>query len=298
MKSMDHAKKVVLGTVQIGLDYGVSNRSGLMPLTEATDLIKTAHRLGCRTLDTAQAYGDAELKLGQIGVDQFKVISKLAHLPQECSDLTEHVYRNVHEMRSKVGTRAFEAVLLHNPRELLVLTDKQISQVTAGFDLLKREGVIRKCGVSVYNPNELEDISSCFDSELVQIPCCPLDARWAELPRIQKMFKSGVEIHVRSIFLQGLLLMKSADIPGYFNPWSEMLGQWREWVKDHGMTRLEACLLISLKNPLFDKIVVGAQSKDELEQQFHCLSNQMLDFPTIGFGTSDEAFLDPSRWGK
>lgn len=298
MTSTNHSEKIVLGTVQIGLNYGVSNQSGRMSLLEATDLIKTAHRLGCRTLDTAQAYGESEQRLGQIGVDQFDVISKLAHLPQDCSDLAEYVYRNVNEMRSRVGTRAFEAVLLHNPRELLVLTDKQISQVTAGFDLLKREGVIRKCGVSVYSPNELADISSCFDSELVQIPCCPMDTRWEESPKLQKMRKNGVEVHVRSVFLQGLLLMEPVDIPCYFNPWSGILGQWREWVKDHGMTRIQACLQISLKNPLFDKIVVGAQSKDELEQQFHLLSHQVLDLPPIDFGTSDEAFLDPSQWKK
>jgi len=298
MTSANHSEKIVLGTVQIGLDYGVSNQSGRMSLPEATDLIKTAHRLGCRTLDTAQAYGVSEQRLGQIGVDQFDVISKLAHLPKDSNDLAEHVYRNVNEMRSRVGTRAFEAVLLHNPRELMVLTDKQISQVTAGFDLLKREGVIRKCGVSVYSPNDLADISSSFDTELVQLPCCPLDTRWAKSQKLQQMRKNGVEIHVRSVFLQGLLLMKPVDIPDYFNPWSEILGQWREWVKGHGMTCIQACLQISLKNPLFDKIVVGAQSKNELEQQFHLLSHQMLDFPPIGFGTSDEAFLDPSQWKK
>ena len=75
MTSANHSEKIVLGTVQIGLDYGVSYQSGRMSLLEATDLIKTAHRLGCRTLDTAQAYGASEQRLGQIGVDQFDVIS-------------------------------------------------------------------------------------------------------------------------------------------------------------------------------------------------------------------------------
>jgi aryl-alcohol dehydrogenase-like predicted oxidoreductase len=291
-------QKLVLGTVQLGLDYGISNQSGLMPLDHAADLLECAYANGCRMLDTAEAYGVSEHRLGLIGVERFEVISKLAHLPTDIGDLENYIYDRVMAMLARVKVTAFEGVLLHNPRELLALSDAQLAQTRAGFDRLKEEGIIRKCGVSVYTPQDLDVISGRFESDLVQLPCCPLDIRWAQSGIVQELRAGGVEIHARSVFLQGLMMMKLEDVPAYFDPWRGLLASWRDWTCDMGMTPLEACLRISLDNPLFDKLVVGAQTRTELEQQLQILSMPVADLPAPGFGTSDEAFLDPSRWQK
>lgn len=292
------AQKLVLGTVQFGLDYGISNQSGLMPLSHAAELLEYAHANGCRTLDTAEAYGVSEHRLGEIGVERFEVISKLAHLPADSGDLEKYIYDSVTAMLARVKVPAFEAVLLHNPRELMALSDAQLEQVRAGFDRLKEKGIIRKCGVSVYAPQDLVAISGRFDSDLVQLPCCPLDTRWAQSEIVRELRADGVEIHARSVFLQGLMVMKLEDVPAYFDPWRGLLASWRDWTRDMGMTPLEACLRISLNNPLFDKLVVGAQSRTELEQQLNVLSMPVAGLPAPGLGTSDEGFLDPSRWQK
>lgn len=288
--------KLVLGTVQIGLDYGVSNRAGLMPFEQASDLLRTAYDNGCRTLDTAQAYGVSEKRLGEIGVERFDVISKLAHLPGNCSDFASHVYNSVTAMLARVRVPTFEGVLLHNPRELLSLSSEQVSQVTSGFERLKREGLVRKYGISVYCPEDLTELSAVFPSDLVQLPCCPLDTRWAQSSIVGKLRASGVEIHVRSVFLQGLMLMTPDEMPAYFAPWRDLFVRWRDWTYDHGMSPLEACLRISLHNPLFDKLVVGAQSRRELEEQLRILETHIDDTPVPNFGTTDIAILDPSQW--
>jgi aryl-alcohol dehydrogenase-like predicted oxidoreductase len=292
------AQKLVLGTVQLGLNYGISNQSGLMPLNHAAELLECAHANGCRTLDTAEAYGLSEHRLGEIGVERFEVISKLAHLPADIGDLETFIYDRITAMLARVKVTAFEGVLLHNPLELLALSDAQLEQTRAGFARLKEEGIIRKCGVSVYTPQDLVAISGRFESDIVQLPCCPLDTRWAQSEIVHELRADGVEIHARSVFLQGLMMMNVEEVPAYFDPWRGLLTRWRNWTSDMGMTPLEACLRISLDNPLFDKLVVGAQSRTELEQQLKILSMPVASLPALGFGTSDEAFLDPSRWQK
>lgn len=290
--------KFVLGTVQIGMDYGVSNKSGLMTTEDAADLLECAHAIGCSTLDTAEAYGISEQRLGEIGVERFDVISKLAHLPADSDDLEKYVYDSVKAMLDRVKVPAFEGVLLHNPRELLVLSEQQVAQTRAGFDRLKYEGLIRKCGVSVYAPQDLFELSGRFTSDIVQLPCCPLDTRWAQSAIVQEFLQAGVSIHVRSVFLQGLMLMDPDEVPAFFNPWRDLLEQWHAWIRDNEMTPLQACLHLSLHNPMFDKIVVGAQSRAELEQQFETANLPLTAVPSLDFGTSDEAFLNPSRWEK
>ena len=290
--------RVVLGTVQIGLNYGISNQSGLMRLDEATSLISTAYTRGCRTLDTAEAYGNSEQRLGEIGVDRFEVISKLTHLPADCDNLERHVYTSVKAMLSRVNVRMFEGVLLHNPQELLALTSKQVKQTRAGFKRLKEEGLIRTCGVSVYTPLELIEVSKRFESDLVQLPSCPLDLRWFNSGLVQKLRAQGVEIHVRSVFLQGLLLMNLEEVPAYFSPWRNLLRQWHEWTCDLNLSPLQASLQITLHNPMFDKLVLGAQSRSELDQQLDIITTPISDIPSPDFGTIDEAFLNPSLWKK
>lgn len=287
---------IILGTVQIGLEYGVSRRAGLMPLKSAADLLDGAWEYGCRVLDTAEAYGVSEKRLGEIGVKQFDVISKLAHLPPGSHDLKEYVYNSVKAMLGRVKVTVFEAVLLHNPGELLFLSNLQLKQVRAGFDKLKDEGLIRRCGVSVYSPSELEAISKCFKSDVVQLPCCPLDVRWSHSDVLHKLREQGVEIHVRSIFLQGLLLMAHQEVPSYFEPWRGLLAEWHNWVEELNITPLQAALRLSLENDLFDKLVVGAHSKAELEQQFQSLTIPLKKLPPLNFGTADESLLDPSKW--
>ena len=291
-------QKLVLGTVQLGLDYGISNQYGVMTLDHAADLLECAHANGCRTLDTAEAYGVSEHRLGEIGVERFEVISKLAHLPADSGDIEKYIYDSVTAMLARVKVTAFEGVLLHNPRELMALSNVQLAQTRAGFDRLKEEGIIRKCGVSVYTPQDLVAISGRFASDLVQLPCCPLDTRWAQSEIVRELRGDGVEIHARSVFLQGLMMMELEDVPAYFDPWRGLLANWHDWTHDMCMTPLEACLRISLNNPLFDKLVVGAQSRTELEQQLKILQMPVAGLPVPGFGTSDEAFLDPSQWKK
>lgn len=298
MRASSAAQRLVLGTVQLGLEYGISNHSGLMSLDHAADLLECAYANGCRTLDTAEAYGLSERRLGEIGVERFSVISKLAHLPAECGNLEDYVYNRVTAMLSRVKAAALEGVLLHNPLELLTLSDAQLAQTRAGFGRLKENGLIRKCGVSVYKPEDLVAVSERFESDLVQLPCCPLDTRWAQSDIVQKLRAEGVEIHARSVFLQGLMVMSLEDVPSYFDPWRGLLSAWHDWTRETHITPMEACLRISMNNPLFDKLVVGAQSTMELAQQLEILDTPAVDLPALDFGTADESFLNPSRWQR
>ena len=154
---------------------------------------------------------------------------------------------------------------------------------------------MQKIGVSIYALDELGGLIKQYRLDLVQAPFNLLDRRLYASGWMQRLKDAGVEIHVRSAFLQGLLLMSREEIPSKFERWSGLLERWHSWLSSHTVTAVQACLAFPLSFTEIDHVVVGVDSVIQLEQIVRAATNTSLsDLPDLTCDAED--MINPARW--
>lgn len=284
--------QLILGTVQFGQKYGVSNNFGKTNQETVQDILKLAKKNKVNFLDTASAYGNVETLLGNIGVNNFDVISKLMPISKEIYNIDEWVNQSVLEILKNTQKKKLHALLIHHAKDLLT---KNGSSLYKSLKKQKEIGLIDKIGISVYDPEDLEVIIKNFNFDIVQLPLNIFDKRFLENNMLFSLKKLGIEIHVRSIFLQGLLLMDEKNIPAQFSSGKPILKKWNEWLATKNITAVEACLYFVKSCKYVDKILVGVQNEKQLMEIIIANSRSFIDdFPD--FGTQDKKLIDPREW--
>ncbi len=284
--------KLALGTVQFGLAYGIANRDGQVNQATIANMLKEASLSGIDTLDTAIAYGDSELCLGKAGIEDFKVITKLPAIPHlEIS--TTWINKQLNASFARLKTTKVYALLLHRPEQLLEENGFVLYQA---LEKLKQENKVKKIGISVYNPSELIAIMERYPIDLVQIPFNLVDRRLLQADYLAQLKQNGVEVHVRSVFLQGLLLMPKAAIPAKFSPWEGIWTKWHTWLQENNISALQACLSFPLGFSEIDRVVIGADNLMQLREIIAITDNliSLDDLPDLSI--QDEKLINPSLW--
>ncbi len=284
--------RLALGTVQFGTSYGVANASGQVSLEEARRILAHARANGIDMLDTAIAYGDSEARLGVIGVANWRVVSKLPALPPEIANVAEWVRAGVRGSLSRLGKSSLYALLLHRPEQLL---SSQGDALYRALQAVKSEGLVGRIGISIYEPAELDGLVDRFPVDVVQAPFNVVDRRLIESGWLARLKARGAELHVRSVFLQGLLLMPAAERPQKFQRWRSLWDGWDGWLAQTGLSPLEACVRYVLSFAEVDAAVVGVDSATQLAQ---IVDAGRGDLPLVpaGLGCSDADLLNPARW--
>lgn len=284
--------RLALGTVQFGLPYGVANRIGQVSRDQVQYILDFSRINRIDTLDTAIAYGESEKCLGDIGVKNFNLVTKLPEIPISCSNIYTWVSNQVKESLSRLRINKLYGLLLHHPSQLLDHFGLDLYQA---LNMLKEIDLVEKIGISIYSPDDLEKIISRFRFDIVQAPFNLIDQRLYKSGWMQRLKDDGVEIHARSIFLQGLLLMRQKDIPPKFYRWSHLWQSWHQWLDECNLTALQACLNFSLSFSQIDKIIVGVDSQIQLMQILKSIENEaVVNFPNIT--CDDERLINPTRW--
>jgi aryl-alcohol dehydrogenase-like predicted oxidoreductase len=286
--------KLALGTAQFGLKYGIANRRGEVSLSELAGILQVARASGIQTLDTAIAYGDAEQKLGEAGVGDCDVVSKLSVVPADCRDVTGWVVAAASASLSRLKVQRLYALLLHHPQQLL---EPGGIALYRSLRRLKADGVVLKIGVSVYDPNELNELFGRYELDLVQAPFNVLDRRFLDTGWLARLSGAGTELHVRSVFLQGLLLMNRSERPPAFNRWAPLWDKYEQWIGQTGLTALQACLRYALSFPEISKVIIGVDDADQLRA---AIDASFGPAPRIcdALGTDELELLNPARWPK
>jgi aryl-alcohol dehydrogenase-like predicted oxidoreductase len=284
--------KLALGTAQFGSNYGIANTEGCISTTEATKIFRSAHKYGIDTLDTAILYGDSESALGAIGVQSWKIITKLPLIPKESPSISQWIRRQVLNSMLRLGVKKLYGLLLHRPDQLLENIGLEIYNVLVA---LRDEGVVDKIGISIYATSELDLIFDKYDLEIVQAPLNILDRSLINSGWGIRLKNAGVELHVRSIFLQGLLLMPPYSRPPSFNRWSETWKVWDSWIESTGLSPLQACLSYVADHDCVDKIIVGIDSAEHLNQIVG-LSLRSIPYLPFFSDLKDDKLVNPSKW--
>ena len=284
--------RIALGTAQFGLAYGIANQTGQVRQAAAESILVRARRHGIDTIDTAIAYGESESVLGAIGVRDFKIVTKLPSIPENCSDVAAWVYAQCLSSINRMKVDSIDGLLLHRSQEFVGPSGGALGKALQD---LKTHGMVKKIGVSIYSPSELETVMPVCDIDLVQAPFNLIDRRISTSGWLCKLHAAGVEVHTRSAFLQGLLLMREDSIPQKFSRWNHLWRAWHEWLDKLSISALQACLAFVQGFPEIDKVVFGFDSIQQFDQVMDAgMLAPRLDFPEIG--CVDELLINPSNW--
>ena len=297
---MKRALKLGLGTVQWGMVYGIANRAGQATADEVGKLILVAKQHGITLLDTAHSYGEAEKLLGGHGVVSmgFRVVTKT--LPLESNDITGQDAALVSaafmdSLRWLECTQVY-GLLVHHADNLLAVGGDRLWAILQD---LKAQSRVEKIGVSVYQPNQLETILDRYQIDLVQLPLNLYDQRFMQTGLLGRLKKAGVEVHARSAFLQGLLLLPPAQLPGHFSTIRNHHAKLHQEISEAGLTPLEACLRFCIDQADIDQVIVGCETAGQFDEILGVAEQDGTYLPAPeSYSIRDETIIDPSMWRK
>jgi aryl-alcohol dehydrogenase-like predicted oxidoreductase len=286
--------RLALGAAQFGLHYGIANKVGQVTLPEVSAMLKLALSEGVDTIDTAIAYGESESFLGDVGVKDFKLITKLPAVPDDCADVSFWIQQQVRASLNRLRVPSVYGLLLHRSDQLIGSNGPVIFDT---LKVLKDRKEVQKIGISIYSPMELEALIPRYSFDLIQAPFNLVDRRLLSTGWMQRLKQDGVEIHTRSVFLQGLLLMAKENRPPKFSSWQYLWDSWHRWLEDQGESEVDTCLAYPLSFPEIDRVVVGTESVSQLT---HILRASMhypkKNWPDLQ--CEDENLINPARWNS
>ena len=282
--------RIVLGGAQLGLPYGILNGGETLSREEVARILDTAVDHGIDAIDTAIAYGQSESIIGETAQNRFKIISKLPPIPSDVSNVSQWVRTQVDASLSRLKCTSLDALLLHRSQDL---TDAHGTELYAAINSLKVEKIIQRFGVSIYAPDELNGIIGTFDIDVVQAPLNVFDRRI--LGVIDQLTALNIEVHVRSVFLQGVLIAKPENRPQRFQPWSDHFARFDEWVLSSGVSAMACCLGFALQQSGVAKLVIGTTSPESLTEIMTSIPNMKLEVPA-DLQSSSEQLIDPRVW--
>ncbi len=288
-------EKTILGTVQLGLNYGISNRTGKPSLQDSFEILNTAFDKGLKIIDTAEAYGNSMEVIGKFQKEhpdkKFNIISKLA----ANSNVSHRNFLN-HVLLScdTLNTNQLYGYMFHNYESFkknTKLYDKMLS--------LKSKGIIQNTGISLYTNEEIEDITKNYiDFDFIQIPFNLLDNESKRAPVILKAKEKGMAIHTRSTFLQGLFFMDPSQLPNKLLPLKPYLNKIKKIASNYDLTIDELALQYVLQKQYIDCVLIGVETKNQLEENIKKInrtfniSSELIDEIDV----SEDQLLNPSSW--
>jgi hypothetical protein len=286
--------RLALGTVQFGMPYGIANSSGQVSREMALKILTLGSQNGVNMLDTAIQYGESESCIGEIGASSYHVVTKLPDIPKGVSDVGKWILSELRASLARLRISSVYGLMLHRP---VSLVGSLGSEVWAGLNQAKDEGLVQKVGVSIYAPQDLDEIWPKYPLEIIQAPLNIVDRRLVNSGYLSRLKEKGIEVHSRSAFLQGLLLMPRAKVPQQFGSWNPLWELWESWLKLNRLSALDACMAFVLSHQEVDRVVVGVDSDTHLSEILLALKKTVqIDWPD--FSSNDERLVNPSRWSK
>ena len=298
---MTGAERLGLGTVQWGMPYGIANLSGVASAATVALLLACARQAGVGLLDTAWAYGDAERVIGEHGAlaDGFTVVTKTRPLkglelsPAESANAVEEAFR---ASLCRLRDSAVYGLLVHHADDLLGPAGDALWGM---MQKLKSQGLVKKIGCSMYDPVQFFLLQARYALELVQLPFSIYDQRYLTSGMAARARDAGVEVHVRSAFLQGILLIEPASLPPHFAGLRRHHAELRTHCDELGLSPLQAALGFCLACPEIDRVIVGCEQLEQWEGILDAVGTTVLpddQQSLFRFAISDEATINPSRW--
>ncbi len=293
-------KDLGIGTVQFGIPYGITNSEGKTPLDEAGRILRYAQEKKVTTLDTAANYGNGEEVLGSLLPTHgpFRIVTKSANIPyiKSVQSAYDFLRGSIGASLTKLGLKKIYGFLLHETEAFLS------SQGEFLFEALKKiqaEGLVEKVGASVYHPHQAEAMLERFQFDLIQLPTNVIDQRFLACGVLDRLKARNVEIHVRSIFLQGVLLSPLEKLPSFLSPLHPTLLRFHSFLNKNKISSLEASIDFIKKVTAIDVVLVGVNSLPQfinIAEAFYSAETTLGLEEYATFASLELGLIDPSQW--
>lgn len=285
--------KLALGTAQFGLNYGIANAGGQVSALEAAAILELAKACGIDMLDTAAAYGESESGLGKAGVSEFKVVTKLPPMPPQVERPDVWVREQIEASLARLGVASVYGYLVHRPEDLV---GKGGNAVAAALREARQDGLVSRIGLSIYDPEQINLVSGHLDIGIIQAPLNLLDRRIVDSGKARQVVERGIELHTRSAFLQGLLLLDRSALPPAFKPWSAVFDRWYNWLDVEQVAATKACLDFACSFSEIHRVVVGVDTQRQLSMLVAGMNSPGANTGWPDLRTTDTDLINPARW--
>jgi hypothetical protein len=282
--------ELILGTANAGSKYSL-NQYQKLDKKNLIEIIKFAKKNKIKIYDTAPKYKNAEKILGNLSFNKLNIITKIPNLINK--DLKSNIFKQVLKSKKNLKVKKLYGLLIHdidffkkkNPREIVQI----ISEI-------KNKGFVKKIGFSVYDPDDIDFVLKYIKPDLIQFPLSLFDRRFIIKKKIKKLHSLGIEIHVRSIFMKGLLLVNDNKILHKFNELKFFIKKFDKWCIRNRITKLQAAINFIKTVKKIDGVVVGVDNVDQLKNIIHAFKNSSKKYPKKINTKILEKYLDIRKW--
>ena len=284
--------KIILGSANFDQTYGI--KKNFIKKNEIKKLFNLALKNKIKIIDTSPLYSKSEKIIGLLNNKRFKIISKIPKKPKRIKkrDIKKWLKQSVMISLKNLKIKKFECLLLHDANSLL---SKNGDEIYKSINNMKTSAFTNKIGISIYDFNTLEEILKKFKFDVIQVPLNIFDQRLVETGWLEKLKRRKIEVHVRSIFLQGILLLRQDQLPKKLKRFNKEWMVWESWLKKNKLGPLQACLSFVFNQRKLDGVVVGCDSKNQLKQISKLKQmKSILSAPNLNI--KNRKLIDPREW--
>jgi aryl-alcohol dehydrogenase-like predicted oxidoreductase len=290
--------KLALGTVQFGLDYGVTNLDGKTSVSDAIEILEIASNHGVDLLDTAPDYGTSETVVGEAikSLPAMQVMTKIRSLVgrKKGQSISDWVESSFSSSCQRLSRETVHCLMVHKSTDL---TGPNGPAIMEHLTFLKEQGRVERIGISAYDFLETENILREYPIDLVQMPFNVLDQRLISNGALDFFEQSKIELHVRSGFLQGVLLMDPSELPDFLLPLAPTLRSYHQQLSLSGTSLLAGALAFVRQQSAISRLVAGVTSVAEIRSLLSAFEqSKQCDIDFSQFSVSDETLISPGKW--
>jgi aryl-alcohol dehydrogenase-like predicted oxidoreductase len=293
-------KRLGLGSAQFGLDYGITNATGKVAAAEVGRILACAEQEGIDLIDTAHLYGDSECSIGAVLRPQQRIqivtkTPKFAGL-SDSSAAVERLRDAFAVSLSRLNRTAVYGLLLHDANDLLGPCG---AALWSAMEHLRQVGRVERIGVSVYTAPQIEALLARYPVQLMQLPLNAVDARLKRSGTLERLAQRGIELHARSVFLQGLLLAAPETMGPHFRVLKDAVSRMARDCAAEGLTQLDGALAAVLAHAEIARVIIGVTSREELEAVVRAAARAPRVFATLRWQSweiADDDVLNPATW--
>lgn len=282
-------KKLSLGTVQFGIKYGLNKKK--INSKNIKKIIRYINKIKIKKIDTAISYGMSEKNLGSFFLKNYQVTTKIPAYKNSYGDPEKWTRDQIKKSLSLLKLKSLHGVLFHNPDDLFNNSGKKIYQE---LQRLKKNKLIKKIGISIYNFSKLNKIMKLFKIDIVQAPFNIIDRRLLKSSLLQLRKKKKIELQVRSIFLQGLLLKNLKFKNQKFSYYKRIWNSLHSWLSINRYDIIDVCINDCLRYN-FDTIVIGFENLHQLKKVINYKKINKLRLLS-NFSSNNINLINPGKW--
>lgn len=293
---MSFKNKLILGAAQFSGTYGFDKTKYKLTRKEIKKIFICMKNNGISFLDTSLEYNGVSKKIRLYKTKKLKIITKIKFRNEDLKDKNERqikdiVYKRLHLSKKEINIKYFHSLLIHNFELLEPNNQNKLFNVLLN---LKKNKELSKIGFSIYDFKKLKLALKKFRPDIIQCPYNIFDRRLNDIYLKKIIKKKKISIHVRSIFLQGLLLLDPANLPKKFLKWKIKFTKWHDWSKKREIKKIDAIFSFLKDNKHIDKIIFGVQDLKQLKEILS-LKIKKIRIPKY-LESKDKNLISPNLW--